>query len=124
MTTNSVVTALGAGGVATITFNRPSVHNAIDEAVIGEFKTGLQSIAADPKARVVVVAGNGPSFCAGADLNWMKRTAAYTEEQNYREAADFAELLKLLSEMPQPTIARVHGPAYGGGVGIVVACDI
>jgi methylglutaconyl-CoA hydratase len=124
MTTTSVLTQLGADGVATITFNRASVHNAIDEVVIAEFKAGLKQVAADSNVRVLVVAGNGESFCAGADLNWMKRTAGYSGEQNYREAAEFAELLRLLSEMPKPTIARVHGPAYGGGVGIVVACDI
>jgi len=124
MTTTAVLTHIGTDGVATITFNRASVHNAIDEAVIAEFKAGLKQVAADSNVRVVVVAGNGESFCAGADLNWMKRTAGYSGEQNYREAAEFAELLRLLSEMPKPTIARVHGPAYGGGVGIVVSCDI
>ena len=124
MTTTSVLTHIGVDGIATITFNRASVHNAIDEAVIAEFKAGLKQVAADSNVRVVVIAGNGESFCAGADLNWMKRTAGYSEEQNYREAAEFAELLRLLSEMPKATIARVHGPAYGGGVGIVAACDI
>jgi methylglutaconyl-CoA hydratase len=124
MTTTSVLTQIGIDGVATITFNRASVHNAIDEAVIAEFKAGLKQVATDSNVRAVVVAGNGESFCAGADLNWMKRTAGYSGEQNYREAAEFAELLRLLSEMPKPTIARVHGPAYGGGVGVVAACDI
>ena len=124
MATDSVLTRVGSNGVATITFNRARVHNAIDEAVIAEFKSGVRQVAAEPAARVVVIAGEGESFCAGADLNWMKRSAAYTEEQNYREAADFAELLQLLHELPKPTIARVHGPAYGGGVGIVAACDI
>jgi methylglutaconyl-CoA hydratase len=123
MTKDSVVTCVGADGVATITFSRPGVHNAIDEAVIAEFKDGLRQVGADANARVLVVAGEGESFCAGADLNWMKRTAAYSEEQNYREAAEFAELLHALRAMPKPTIARVHGPAYGGGVGIV-ACDV
>ena len=117
MATDSVLTRVDNNGVATITFNRPRVHNAIDEAVIAEFKAGLRQVAADPGARVVVIAGDGESFCAGADLNWMKRSATYSEQQNYREAADFAELLHLLHEMPKPTIARVHGPAYGGGVG-------
>jgi methylglutaconyl-CoA hydratase len=124
MTMSAVLTRVGADGVATMTFNRPKVHNAIDETVIAEFKAGLRHIAADSGIRVLVVAGEGESFCAGADLNWMKRTASYSEEQNYREAADFAELLHLLRDMPKPTIAKVHGPAYGGGVGIVVACDI
>lgn len=124
MSTPCVLTEVGADGIATITFNRPDLHNAIDETVIGEFKTGLHRVADDPAARVVVIAGNGKSFCAGADLNWMKRTAAYSEEQNYRDALEFTQILALLDRMPKPTIARVHGPAYGGGVGIVACCDI
>ena len=119
-----VLTDIGNDGVATITFNRPDLHNAIDEAVIAEFKAGLHRVTEDPAARVVVIAGNGKSFCAGADLNWMKRTANYSEEQNYQDALGFTELLALLDRMPKPTIARVHGPAYGGGVGIVACCDI
>lgn len=124
MSTPSVLTEIGAGGIATITFNRPDLHNAIDESVIQQFQAALRRVAADAAARVVVIAGNGKSFCAGADLNWMKRTAGYTEEQNYRDALEFTEILALLDGMPKPTIARVHGPAYGGGVGIVSCCDI
>lgn len=124
MTTNPVLTHVAANGVATLTFNRPELHNAIDERVIAEFKAGLRQFAADDAVRVVVIAGNGKSFCAGADLNWMKRTAGYGEDENYRDALEFTELLDLLDRMPKPTIARVHGPAYGGGVGIVAACDI
>ena len=124
MAKDSVLTRVSDNGVATIRFNRPHVHNAIDEAVMSQFTSGLRQVGADPAARVVVIAGEGESFCAGADLNWMKRSAAYTEQQNYQEAADFAALLQMLHQMPKPTIARVHGPAYGGGVGIVAACDI
>jgi len=124
MTANAVLTRIGADGVATITFNRPELHNAIDESVIAQCKAGLRQVAGDTSVRAVVIAGNGKSFCAGADLNWMKRTAGYSEEENYRDALEFTELLSILNEMPKPTIARVHGPAYGGGVGIVVACDI
>ncbi|MCC6533569.1 MAG: enoyl-CoA hydratase/isomerase family protein [Burkholderiales bacterium] len=119
-----VLTSIGADGVATLTFNRPDLHNAIDERVIGALRAGLRQVADDPAARVVVIAGNGKSFCAGADLNWMKRTAGYSEDENYRDALEFTELLAALDRMPKPTIARVHGPAYGGGVGIVSACDI
>jgi len=124
MSTQSVLTEIGTDGVATVTFNRPDLHNAIDETVIAQFKAGLRQVAGDARARVVVIAGNGKSFCAGADLNWMKRTANYDQEQNYRDALEFTELLSMLDSMPKPTIARVHGPAYGGGVGIVSACDI
>ncbi len=124
MSNESVVTEIGPDGVATITFNRPELHNAIDESVIAQCKAGLRRVADDPAARVVVIAGNGKSFCAGADLNWMKRTADYDEAQNYRDALEFTELLALIDGMPKPTIARVHGPAYGGGVGVVACCDI
>jgi methylglutaconyl-CoA hydratase len=124
MSTASVLLDVAANGVATLTFNRADLHNAIDETTIAQFTAGLRRVAADPAARMLVVAGNGKSFCAGADLNWMQRTAAYDEEQNYRDAREFTELLALLDRMPKPTIARVHGPAYGGGVGIVAACDI
>lgn len=113
-----------ADAVATLAFNRAELHNAVDERTIAEFRARLAEVAADPAVRVLVVAGNGKSFCAGADLNWMKRTAGYDEDQNYREALEFAELLAGLDTLPKPTIARVHGPAYGGGVGIVAACDI
>jgi methylglutaconyl-CoA hydratase len=115
---------VAGNGVATLTFERPGLHNAIDEATIAEFRAGLAQVAADSAVRLLVVAGSGKSFCAGADLNWMKRTAAYDEAQNYRDALEFTELLAALDTMPKPTIARVHGPAYGGGVGIVAACDI
>jgi len=124
MSAQPVLVAVAPTGVATLTFNRADVHNAIDEATIAAFKSGLAQVAADPAARVVVIAGSGKSFSAGADLNWMQRTAAYDEEQNYRDAREFTELLAALDTMPKPTIARVHGAAYGGGVGIVAACDI
>ncbi|MPZ45166.1 MAG: enoyl-CoA hydratase/isomerase family protein [Betaproteobacteria bacterium] len=124
MSSACVLLHTAANGVATLTFDRPDLHNAIDEATIAEFKAGLAKVAADPDVRVLVIAGNGKSFCAGADLNWMQRTADYDEAQNYRDALEFTELLAALDTMPKPTIARVHGPAYGGGVGIVAACDI
>jgi methylglutaconyl-CoA hydratase len=124
MNAQCVLLHVAASGVATLTFNRADVHNAIDEATIAEFRQALRRVANDPAVRAVVIAGNGKSFCAGADLNWMQRTAGYDEEQNYRDAREFTELLAALDAMPKPTIARVHGPAYGGGVGIVAACDI
>jgi methylglutaconyl-CoA hydratase len=124
MSSARVLLHTGPDGVATVTFNRAELHNAIDEATIAEFRAAVDAVARDPAARVLVVAGNGKSFCAGADLNWMQRTAGYDEEQNYRDAAAFTELLAALDTLPKPTIARVHGAAYGGGVGIVAACDI
>jgi methylglutaconyl-CoA hydratase len=119
-----VLLHIGPDGVATLTFNRADLHNAIDETTIAELRAGLARVAADPGVRVLIVAGNGRSFCAGADLNWMQRTASFDEAQNYRDALEFTGLLAQLDTMPKPTVARVHGPAYGGGVGIVAACDI
>ncbi len=124
MSTPCVLLHAAPDGVATLTFDRPELHNAIDEATITELKAALAQVAADSSIRVLLIAGNGKSFCAGADLNWMQRTAAYDEARNHRDALEFAEMLAALDTMPKPTIARVHGPAYGGGVGIVAACDI
>jgi len=124
MTAPSVLLDIAPSGIATIAFNRAELHNAIDETTIAEFREGLERVAADASVRALIVAGNGKSFCAGADLNWMQRTAAYDEEQNYRDACTFTALLARLDGLPVPTIARVHGAAYGGGVGIVAACDI
>jgi methylglutaconyl-CoA hydratase len=124
MSDSPVLTDVAADGIATITFNRPQLHNAIDESVISGFTNGLKQLANDKAVRAVIVAGNGKSFCAGADLNWMKRTSKYSEDENYRDALGFTEILAGIDQMRVPTIAKVHGPAYGGGVGIVAACDI
>ncbi len=113
-----------ANGVARVTLNRPEVRNAFDDALIAELKRTLDAIAQDASARVLVLAGNGPAFCAGADLNWMKRMAGYGYEQNLADAQALAEMLAALDRMPKPTIARVHGPAFAGGTGLVAACDI
>jgi len=111
-------------GVATLTLNRPDLHNAFDDQLIAALSVRLRDLDADAKVRVVVLAANGKSFSAGADLNWMKRMAAYSEAENLRDAVGLAELMHTLSTMSKPTIARVQGPAYGGGVGLVACCDI
>ena len=113
-----------AGGVARLTLDRPEIRNAFDDALIAELTQALRGLDADDKVRAVVLAGNGPAFCAGADLNWMKRMAGYTYEQNLADARALATMLKTLDRMSKPTIARVHGPAFAGGVGLVAACDI
>jgi methylglutaconyl-CoA hydratase len=110
--------------VAIVTLNRPEVHNAFNEVLIAELTAVLRSLAADSSVRVVVLMGSGPSFCAGADLNWMKKMAAFSPAQNLADAKALAGMLSTLNEMPQPTVARVHGPAFGGGVGLVACCDI
>lgn len=119
----SILTEIDAG-VGIVTLNRPERHNAFDEAMIAELAEALLSMASDPAVRVVVISSIGKSFCAGADLNWMRRAAGFDFEQNRRDAGELAEMLRRIAECPKPVIARVQGPAYGGGVGVIAACDI
>jgi methylglutaconyl-CoA hydratase len=113
-----------ARGVATIWLNRPDIHNAFDDTLIAEFTALLRKVEADAGVRVVMLAGKGKSFSAGADINWMKRMAAYTEAENLRDAEALAELMRTLNELTKPTLAAVHGAALAGGVGLVACCDI
>src|SRR5207302_182988 len=110
--------------VAWITLNRPEVRNAFDDELIASLKTCFSELGEDASVRVVVLAGNGPAFCAGADLNWMKRMAGYGYKENLADARSLADMLAALDRLPKPTIARVHGPAFAGGTGLVAACDI
>jgi methylglutaconyl-CoA hydratase len=112
------------GGVARLTLDRPDIRNAFDDALIAALTQALRELDADDEVRAVVLAGNGPAFCAGADLNWMKRMAGYGYEQNLADARALAGMLRMLDRMKKPTVARVHGPAFAGGVGLVAACDI
>lgn len=111
-------------GVASLILDRPARHNAFDDTLIGEITETLQTLAGNPDVHVVILAGNGKSFSAGADLNWMKRMATYDRDDNYRDALALGTLMETLDSLPQPTIARVHGAALGGGVGLVACCDI
>ena len=111
-------------GVARVVLNRPQLRNAFDDALIDEMAAAFNALDADSAVRVVVLAGEGPAFCAGADLNWMKRMAGYRYEQNLADARALADMLAALDRLAKPTIARVHGPAFAGGVGLVAACDI
>jgi len=111
-------------GVATLTLNRPDLHNAFDDALIAELTLALRRVEADRRVRVVVLAGAGKSFCAGADLNWMKRMALYSEAENRRDAEALATLMRTLDGLAKPTIAAVLGAAYAGGCGLVACCDI
>lgn len=115
--------AVGAG-IGIITLNRPDLHNAFNATLIAELTAALRKVADDPAVRAVVLIGAGPSFCAGADLHWMKKMAGFSQAQNLADAAALAEMLETLNELPKPTVARVHGAAYGGGVGIIACCDI
>lgn len=113
-----------AGAVLHLVLDRPELHNAFDAALITELTGALEATARDPDVRVVVLSGNGPSFSAGADLNWMRGMAAAGEAENRQDALALARLMRTLDELPRPTIARVHGAAFGGGVGLVACCDI
>jgi methylglutaconyl-CoA hydratase len=111
-------------GIGIVSLNRPDVHTAFDEVVIAELTAASNALARDSGVRAVVLTGNGPSFCAGADLNWMKKMAGFSRKQNVADAAGLAQMLRTLNELPKPTIARVHGNVFGGGVGLVACCDI
>jgi methylglutaconyl-CoA hydratase len=113
-----------SNGVARVTLNRPDVRNAFDDALIGELTRAFRDVEQDRAVKAVVLGGNGPAFCAGADLNWMKRMAGYSYEQNLADAQALAGMLAALDRLSKPTIARVHGPAFAGGTGLVAACDI
>ena len=112
------------GGVAFVTLNRPEVRNAFDDALIAGLAANLKALDDEDSVRAVVLAGNGPAFCAGADLNWMKRMAGYGYEQNLHDAMGLAVMLQTIDCMKKPVVARVHGPAFAGGTGLVAACDI
>jgi methylglutaconyl-CoA hydratase len=111
-------------GVARVTLNRPELRNAFDDALIASLKKAFVEIGSDASVRVMILAGNGPAFCAGADLNWMKRMAGYSFDENLADARSLAAMLAALDRLPKPTIARVHGPVFAGGTGLVAACDI
>ena len=111
-------------GVARVTLDRPELRNAFDDALIRLLHETFVSLGEDKAIRVVILAGNGPAFCAGADLNWMKRMARYGYDENLADAKALAQMLATLDRMPKPTIARVHGPVFAGGTGLVAACDI
>jgi methylglutaconyl-CoA hydratase len=111
-------------GVARVMLDRPDVRNAFDDALIASLTKTLAEIDKDASVRAVVLGGNGTAFCAGADLNWMKRMAGYGQEENVRDARALADMLATLATMAKPTIARVHGPAFAGGTGLVAACDM
>ena len=111
-------------GVTTVTLNRPDKHNAFNEDFIAELSNVLDEIRRDDNCRLMVLRSSGKNFSAGADLDWMKRMAGYTREENVRDANALAELLHRLNFLPVPTIARVQGAAMGGGCGLVACCDI
>jgi methylglutaconyl-CoA hydratase len=124
MSDKNIIIELNEAGIATVILNRPEKHNAFDENIIAELIHAFESLAKNANVRVMILAAHGKSFSAGADLAWMQRIAAYSYEENIRDAQALAKMLKTLNEMPMPTIARVHGAAFGGAVGLVSCCDI
>jgi methylglutaconyl-CoA hydratase len=113
-----------ARGVARISLNRPAIHNAFDDRLIADLTPALRRIESDPAVHVVVLTGSGQSFSAGGDLHWMRRMAGYSDAENVADAMALAELLRTLNELGKPTVARVNGAAFAGGLGLVCCCDV
>ena len=112
------------GPVACITLTQPEVRNAFSDEVIAELTAAFLEVGARAEVRAVVLAAEGPAFCAGANLNWMRRMADYTRDENLADAAKLAEMLRVIYACPKPTIARIQGDVYAGGLGLVAACDM
>ena len=112
------------GARATVTLARPALRNAFNEELIAELSAAFQDLGARPEVRAIVLAAEGPAFCAGADLHWMRRMADYSRAENLADAARLAAMLRSISECPKPTLARVQGDVVAGGMGLVAACDI
>ncbi|WP_188261578.1 enoyl-CoA hydratase/isomerase family protein [Azospirillum tabaci] len=121
---SDILIDIASDGVATVTMNRAEVHNAFNEQVIADLTDAFLSLGSNPDVRVILLRGAGKSFSAGADLGWMKKMAGYSHDENVQDAMGLATMLRTLDECPKPTIAVVQGPAFGGGVGLVAACDI
>jgi len=111
-------------GVHTITLNRPDIRNAFDDMLIAEIHEAFDAVSRRTDVRCVVLAANGPAFCAGGDLHWMRRMADYTREQNLSDAGGLAAMLRAIDQCPHPTLARVQGDVFAGGLGLVSACDM
>ena len=111
-------------GLATVTLNRPDVRNAFNEDVIAELTQAFTQLGQQADVRCIVLAANGPAFCAGADLNWMRRIADYSHAENLADAAQLAEMLRVIHSCPKPTVARIQGDAVAGGTGLVAVCDV
>ena len=113
-----------SAALATVTLNRPQVRNAFNEGMIAELDAVFRALGDDERVRAIVLAANGPAFCAGADLNWMQKMAGYTDAENLTDAGQLAGMLRTLYRCPKPVVAKVQGDCYAGGMGLVAACDI
>lgn len=112
------------GPVGTITLNRPDLHNAFNEEMIQGLEAAFLALGHQKDVRIIILRAESKSFCAGADLNWMKKMVDYSFEENVHDAMALAKMLKTIHDCPKPVIARVHGAAFGGGVGLTAACDM
>ncbi len=124
MSDDALLHSIEENGTAVVTLNRPQLHNAFDDELIARLTTLFHELSSNDEVRVVLLAANGKSFSAGADLNWMRRMANYSEEENYQDAMRLADMLRTLNTLAKPTIALVHGATFGGGVGLVACCDM
>ena len=118
------LTLVVSGGVATITLTQPEIRNAFSDEVIVALMQAFETAGSRPDVRAIVLAAEGPAFCAGANLNWMRRMADYSRDENRVDAGELAKMLRSIYECPKPTIARVQGDVYAGGVGLVACCDM
>ena len=124
MTEPTVLVSRDDRGVVTVMLNRPALHNAFDEALIQKLIETFENVGNDNACRVMVLAGAGKSFSAGGDLNWMRRMAGYSYAENLADAGELARLMRTLDRLPKPTIARIHGSVFAGGLGLVTCCDV
>jgi len=122
--TKMVLMETDSRGVATVTLNNADKHNAFDDQLIAQISATFEALESDPAVRIVILQAAGRSFSAGADLGWMRRMADYSYEENYRDATLMAAMFRRINELSKPTIARVHGAAFGGGVGLAAVCDL
>lgn len=122
--TNPLLLDLNSQGVATLTLNRPEVHNAFNEELIASMTKALQQFATDPRVKILILKSTGKHFSAGADLSWMQKMATYDHQANVQDAKALAKLMFVLHHFPKPTIALVQGNAYGGGAGLIACCHI
>ena len=119
-----VITETDSRGVATVTLDNPDKHNAFDDQLITQISATFDALEADPGVRIVILQATGRSFSAGADLSWMRRMADYSFDENQRDASLMAAMFRRINTLSKPTIARVHGAAFGGGVGLAAVCDL
>ena len=124
MTNYKHIEAEQRGAVRWLWLNRPEVRNAFNDALIADIAAAFADVEASPETRIVVVAGRGPAFCAGADLNWMRAMASYSHADNHSDALKVARMFNAVHSCSKPVVARVQGDAFGGGVGLAAACDI